>query len=97
MKRKGEAARDATKTSADCAIEDWRWFVSDGWLTIEGTTACPDGHIVVRAYSAKGDEREYVGNGSSYISGYTFDVAIHEVADDITELSIRYTVEPEDD
>ena len=97
MKRKGEAARDATKTSLDCAIEDWRWFVSDGWLTIEGTTACADGDIIVRAYSVKGGKREYIGNGNSYISGYTFDIAIPEVDDDITELSIRYTVEPVDD
>ena len=97
MKRKGEAMRDATKTSLDCAIEDWRWFLSDGYLTIEGTTTCPDGHIVVRAYSMKGGKREYVGNGADYFSGYAFDVIVGEVDDDITELSIRYTVEPEDD
>ena len=32
-----------------------------------------------------------------HFSGYAFDTIIEEVDSDITELSIRYTVEPVDD
>lgn len=103
----GRAIKYETSTSTDDVIDEWHPEIDDdGTLHIHGTVTCPSGKIIVKAYSVTGKflwwvtEEEFIGGRSNYFEDSIFYVAIDGVDGDdidIDELSIRYTIEPEDD
>ena len=77
----------------DCKIEDWKWTYNETVeaLRIEGAVTCSTGHVIIRAYTEKGEEAVYLGNMDSYINGYAFTAHMRPVEEKPESLSIKYT------
>lgn len=76
-----------------CELEDWRWRYHKTWklLWIEGGTTCPTGHIVLRAYDHRGDNRKLIGVAEDGIEGYTFKATIMMVFEKPRAVEIEWT------
>ena len=78
----------------DCKIEDWKWTYNETVeaLRIEGAVTCSTGHVIIRAYTEKGEETVYLGNMDSYIDGYAFTTHMRPVEEKPESLFIKYTI-----
>ena len=79
-----------TVSAGACQIEDWSWSYSRALiLTLEGTTTCETGKIIIRAYDESG---EFVGTGTDYFEGYAFRAYIDDVPRAPQSLAIKHTI-----
>ena len=78
----------------DCRIEDWRWAYNDimKMITIEGTTSCPAGRIIIRSYTGADGSTEYLGNADGYVDGHAFTALVTSVESKPDTLSIKYSM-----
>ena len=79
----------------DCAIEDWRYrYSTTQTLRIEGTTTCPEGRLVLRAYDSSGEKPKFLGVGKDLIQGHVFRVSIFDVETKPSALTLRVAIYP---
>ena len=95
------AIKYETSTSTDDVIDEWRWRIKKGTLHIHGTVTCPNGKIFVKTYRVTEFlwwtmEEKFIGGRSNSIEHSVFYIRIDGVDNDIEDLLIRYTIEPED-
>ncbi len=75
-----------------CEIEDWRWQIAMGMLSIEASTTCDSGLANIRLYDESGDEPRFLGIAQGIVEGH----ALTAFATDITRpesLSIKYSID----
>lgn len=77
-----------------CEVEDWRWkYVNElDLIEVEGTTTCLEGQFSLRFYDKQGDEEEFVGVDTAFISGNIFNSFLDGILEKPENLVIRYTV-----
>ena len=76
-----------------CEIEDWRWYTTGDFLSIEGSTTCDSGFARIRLYEATGAEKQFLGVAEGLIEGH----ALTAIATNINRpqsLSIKYSIDP---
>ena len=44
-----------------CEIEDWRWYSTADYLTVEGVATCDAGRVRIRLYEGEGDQPRFLG------------------------------------
>ena len=77
-----------------CEVEDWRWYTSSEYLTIEGTTTCAAGKIVLRVYEGEGEGAKFLGIANDRFEGYAFEATAKNVSPPPQAVSIKYAIEP---
>ena len=76
-----------------CEIEDWRWYTTGHYLTVEGSVTCDSGFARIRVYEASGAEQQFLGVAEGVIEGH----ALTAIATNIEQpqtLSIKYSIDP---
>ena len=76
-----------------CEIEDWRWYSTGGYLTIEGSTTCDSGFARIRLYEGDGEEQRFLGIAEGLVEGHAL-TAIATNMDRPQSLSIKYSIDP---
>ena len=77
-----------------CEIEDWRWYTTGHYLTVEGSATCNSGFARIRLYEEDGDEQQFLGVAQGLIEGH----ALTAVATNIERpqaLAIKYNIDPD--
>ena len=77
-----------------CEIEDWRWYSTGDYLSIEGVATCDAGRIRIRLYEGKGDKPKFIGIADGRITGHVFE-AIGQNIQPPDSVSIKYSIEPQ--
>lgn len=91
-----DSRAEPSDPSAQCRIEDWRWYMDVGeMLMIQGTSNCESGWMVFRVYEGAGEEKKFLGIAKGSLEGYAFDALIDR-AGNPKSILIRYTIDPED-
>ena len=73
-----------------CKIEAWRYQLTSGILTIDGSATCNSGMVSIRLY----DGETYLGNAPGFVQGH----ALTAMATGIRhpdKLQIKYSIVPE--
>lgn len=74
----------------DCKIEAWKFQkTSSNYITIDGTTTCNKGKLVLKVYNGEG--KEYIGNDTTYINNGTFKSLIRTSVHP-NSLEIKFTI-----
>ena len=81
----------ANGTDSSFKIEDFRSYDQYNFLTIEGVTTCESGIIHIRMYEEIDGKKEWIGNASGIIQGFTFQT-MTEGLDTPEALYIKYTI-----
>ena len=76
-----------------CEVEDWRWYTTGDYLTIEGATTCASGEVVIRLYKGEGEAARFLGVADAYIEGYTFTAIAQGIDPPPQSVSIKYAIE----
>ena len=78
-----------------CLIEEWRADYDSvlRLLTVEGVATCHRGHLSMRLYDGKGENRTFLGVGRTVIMGYVFE-AFEQLSAKPNDLSITFIISP---
>ena len=77
-----------------CEIEDWRWYTTGHYLTVEGSATCNSGLARIRLYEEGRDEQQFLGVAEGLIEGHAL-TAIAMNIDRPERLAIKYSIDPD--
>ena len=77
-----------------CEIEDWRWYTTGHYLTVEGSATCNSGFARIRLYEETGADAQFLGVAEGLIDGHAL-TAIATNIDQPQSLSIKYSIDPD--
>ncbi|MDE0530713.1 MAG: hypothetical protein OXI01_04560 [Albidovulum sp.] len=73
-----------------CEIEAWRYQLTAGILTIDGSVTCNSGMVSIRLY----DGETYLGNAQGFVQGHALTAVATGIANP-DKLQIKYSIQPE--